>query len=496
MEDILSKAMHRRIDLLNLLRVSNQWFHLDDVADKIACSPKTVITDCEYIEGRWPDIVAFETSQKFGVRLVEAHNRSIYDVYVDILRESDAFRLLEAVFFEPGKDGEYWTKKFFLSNSSLYRISKKVDQALQGRSIKLDHVTYEIQGEDERQVRYFFSSYFYEVYGIHGWPFKIEKEQVRSLVDKIDRGLGLGFNDIQFMELAFSIAVTVTREVQGYNIKGIEHETKEYLDAVQYFHQYTYELQQIVKPFDFELPDNWAEVFTYSLFWWKFGWDNSEEKERLHQLGEGIIQQVCRAFDIVIEEKSIARTIKIFENIYAQHKIYPYKKYIVYNRKRYSSHEIQQNFSMFTAVVQKILKEKEVKTKFPWYNLYFDEILYELMVRWEDLAYLLEGKRSKVKIGIFSDLGPEHAQLLASFLTKNFGHKIDVSVQEMPYHELRKQSLRDFELYVTNFKLENIAPERQFIVEDIPTLRNLLVLRKEIECRRVLHPEDIPFLRE
>lgn len=496
MEFVLATAMHRRIHLLNLLRVANRWLHLDEIAVKIDCSKKTVISDCQYIEDRWPDIVSIETSQKNGVRLVEAPNRSIYDIYIDIIKESNTFSLLEAIFFEPGMSGDYWSKKFFLSSSSLYRTAKKIDKSLNQRNFRLDRTTYQIEGEDERQIRYFFSSYFFEVYGIHEWPFLLDKEKVCELVGRINKDLDRHFNDFQFIELAFSIAVTITRERQGKLIQCINREDDSYQERVQKLNLYTDLIREIVAPLNVKLPANWAEDFSYSIFWWEFGWDNPQEKIRIHQLAEDVVDTICRVLKITVDERDKERTEEIFENIYAKHKMYPFKKYIVYNRKLYSSLGIQRYYTVFTAVLVKILKNMEEKTKFPWHSLYFDEILYEIMVRWQGLADMLEGRRHQVEVGVFSDLGSEHAQLLASFLRKNFREKISLTVQDRPYYELEEKRFPEFELNVTNFEIAHIEKDKLFIIEDIPTFKNMMDLRNKIDEQRMVIPSDIPFLRE
>ncbi|WP_375180416.1 helix-turn-helix domain-containing protein [Enterococcus rotai] len=113
MERLLSPSMHRRVLLLNLLNGPNSWITSDYLAESIDCSKKTIMLDCQYIEDRWPDYLTIETSRKHGIRLIASPHRSIHDIYIEIIQESNAFSLLESIFFEPMQPAVYWEKNYF-----------------------------------------------------------------------------------------------------------------------------------------------------------------------------------------------------------------------------------------------------------------------------------------------------------------------------------------------------------------------------------------------
>ncbi|MFD1902224.1 helix-turn-helix domain-containing protein [Enterococcus termitis] len=169
MERLLSPAMHRRVLLLNLLNEPNGWVTSEELAEKIKCSKKTVILDCQYIEDRWSDYFTLEVSRKYGIRLIASPYQSIHEIYIEIIKESNAFSFLESIFFSPNQSAAYWEEKFYLSNSSLYRLSNLILSALKERKIELSRSPYYVYGKDERKVRYFFTSYFIEVYGNRDW---------------------------------------------------------------------------------------------------------------------------------------------------------------------------------------------------------------------------------------------------------------------------------------------------------------------------------------
>lgn len=113
MERLLSPAMHRRVMLLNVLTGATGWVTSDYLAERIDCSKKTINLDCQYIEDRWSEYLTIETSKKHGVQLITSPHKSVHEVYSEIIQESNAFTLLESIFFQPNKQASYWENTLF-----------------------------------------------------------------------------------------------------------------------------------------------------------------------------------------------------------------------------------------------------------------------------------------------------------------------------------------------------------------------------------------------
>lgn len=494
MEYVLPTAMHRRITLLNLLHTVNNWRTIDELAEKTAASKKTIVSDLQYIEERWPEVITFEYQHSNEVRLLEFYNHSVHDIYTEILRESNAFALLEAIFFDLDQPGEYWEKYFFLSNSSLYRLAQKLDKSLKKRGMSLNRTPFRIEGEDEQQIRVFFRGYFIEAYSIHDWPFPFDRKLIFSLVKRLNDELNLNFNDYQMVDFAFGMAVTIVRESQGYLLEHeLPEEHREVLDVIS---KYRPQLEAIVAPLDVVLPENWYTDFACSLFWWKFSWNNPQEKMRITELGNQFVGTVVEALGVTMDPISHEKIVANFLDIYLNHMMYPYPRYIIYNRRWYASVVIQQQMVVFSKIVAKALRKLEDKHIIPWYSLYYDEILCDMMNLWEDLPKKMDQIRHQVKIGIFSDLGHDHAKSTALFIERTFGDKVSLIIQDTSYFMQHKRPDPNFDIYVANYTMREVTPDKLFIIEDVPSFKNLTALRRMIEERRLILPKDVPYLRD
>lgn len=495
MERLLSSEMNRRVMLLNYLYGATDWLTSERLARSLDCSSKTLFLDCQYLEERWGEHLTIEVSKKSGIKMITAPHESIHDIYTDIIKEAPAFTLLESVFFHPNHESDYFEEKLFMSKSTLYRLLKKINVSLRDRELKLSQKTFFLSGKTERQIRYFFSAYFLEVYGIHYWPFSLDKGKILAFVKVINQQFQLQLTDIQIIHMVFSIAVTVIREQQGFFVQVEKTDQEELLKEQQQMLCYQLEVYSFMELLSNDLPEYWYEDFIYTVFWWNFGWRSTSEKQGLAETGQFFVEEIQQALQIPINEKSEQKIVRLFQNIYALHNMYPFKKYMIYDRFSYSSKSIRQNYVVFTAVVSKALAAEEKRKEFPWSTLYKDEILHEVMVYWEGLPLHIDHLRKVVSVQVLSDLGQEHAKSLVDQLEIAFQNKISISCQEHVLFESEQTEKVSADLYVANYSPKNIKKEQLIVVEDILSSKDLDDLRDFVDRARLILPKDIPYLQ-
>ncbi|MGL4697047.1 helix-turn-helix domain-containing protein [Enterococcus larvae] len=482
MERLLSTKIARRILLLNWLYGAEDWITAERLAAKLHCSVKTVFKDCDYLESSWKNHLTIDISKKNGLKMSISSNHSVHDIYADILKSSDAFTLLEAVFFNPGESSDELEKRCFMSNSTLYRLYRKINIPLKERNLLLERNPFVLSGNNEREIRYFFSYYFVEVYGLHRWPFNYEKEKILKLVEKLNEDFQLYLSDIRLIHLVFLVAVTLTRLEQGYAPEDMISKAvfKTRIGAVT-ADEYKNELLPFIRDLDISLGADWYEDFSYTVFWWLSCWKTTEE-DQVQNSVDFLIDEVVDSLQISIDERSRTKISKIIRNIYCLHQIYPYKKHIIYSRFLYSGKSIKQNFILLSAFTSKALARLEKESGFPWKTMYLNEILHCLMLYWQDLPTQLYKKRGRVSITVLSDLGKEHAEVMGSIIRMTFSTNVVVTTQTLSLLNTQKiDSIEKSDLYVSNHQIQYLTGERVVVVEDILSQRNIVELRKIIE---------------
>lgn len=483
MERLLSTKVARRILLLNWLYGAEDWITAEKLATKLHCSEKTVFKDCDYLESNWKNYLSIDISKKNGLKLSVSSNHSVHDIYTDLLKSSDAFTLLEAVFFHPGESSEELEKRCYMSSSTLYRLYRKINLPLKERNLKLERNPFVLTGNNEREIRYFFSYYFVEVYGVHHWPFKFKKENILGIVKKLNDDFQLHLSDIRVIHMAFLVAATLTRIEQGYTI----HEKIPNRDILRIkagavtSAEYKNELTPLIDTLELDLGTDWYEEFSYTIFWWLTCWKTVGE-EQVQRSVDYVLDEIIDNLHVSIDEESRTKIAKVIQNIYCLHQIYPYKKHIIYSRFFYSGKSIKQNFILFSAFTSRALTRLEKESSFPWKSMYLNEILHCLMLYWKDLPKQLYKRRGRVSITVLSDLGKEHAEVMSSIIKMVFMNNVSVTTQNTSLLDTaRKKIIEKSDLYVSNHRIHYLTGEKVVVVEDILSQRNIIELRKIIE---------------
>ncbi|BBM17831.1 hypothetical protein G15_1477 [Enterococcus avium] len=481
MRHALSSTKNRQIELIELLRTANNYVSVKKIAQKIEAVPKTIISDCQEIEDQWSDIVQIEKNGSGDLHLTEKDNHTVHEIFSDILKESPTFQLLEILFFQPGKLRTDLEKELFLSSSSLYRRIVKLNEGLEMRGLQVDRNNLTLVGADERQVRLFMADYFLEVYDIYEWPFQLDQKKVLATINHLNDHLELKLNFLQKTEFAFLLAVSLIRQDQGFFSTK-----KQNALAAENVKSYVLPIQELMATISLPVTEERQNDLIQTIFWFDFGWDNAEEEARIERLCNQTLTLMTDALGIGISDLGRKNCIALLKAVYVSYKVYPYEKHIAYNRDLYNSLTVQRDFAVFTKVLEKTLRDQEAKTRFPWYSMYFHPILFKLFIYWDDLPEQLDALRKPVATEVCSDLGAKHAQFLAYYLKKNYHDKVLLDVQaDKIYAEVAPESLVS-DLYVTNFSTPEIPEERLFVVEDVPSAKNLSALGRKIEEYRMV----------
>lgn len=475
MKSILNNSMTRRLFLLTWLSNSFKPVQVTSLAEKLNTSKQTITSDLEYLQSNWPNVIQLEVVSGKGIRLLEEKAASIQIVYQDILKESQEYELLEGIFFKPGQTNQYWEQELFFSTSTLYRISKRITSTLKEQEINLTNKPYELTATKEIYLRFFFRTYFYECYGAVEWPFDFNKDEIISLLRQVSADFHLNLNEVQLTKYSYLIAVSLTRISQGYYNKK---EPIVNLDSLP-FSAYKMSIEKITCEHDFEKLTLWIEDFLSVLFWWKEPWEDERQAIKVREAGRDLISNLSEHLNISIDKSSEERIQQCFVESWLKAQIYPYPRYILYNRYSFLIRPLKLRYGHFYQKLEESFSSTLSRYELDWLDTTREEFYFYVFMLWDNLITNLESTYHSIKFAIFTDLGYEHGEFLCSILR----HYLPITAQ---FKNVGSQYLLlppstpviPVDIYVSNYVLPNISLEKQYIIADIPTEKNIYDLQQ------------------
>lgn len=179
----MDKASARRIQIIDFLSDEDKWYKIEELANYLDCTQKTVRTDIQFINSIFPENWWIETIKGKGVYLHKPINSSNEDIYTIFVKNSYTYQAIllillknVTVISELGK--EFITQQY----STVYKVLDRVDELLKYYDLTLNRAPLQINGLEENKRR-LCTDVTYELYSnTNDWP--IETCSF-SLIEKI-----------------------------------------------------------------------------------------------------------------------------------------------------------------------------------------------------------------------------------------------------------------------------------------------------------------------
>lgn len=502
MRELLDLPTQRRLKIIEQLNEMSDWISSNELAQKNNASLRTINNDVSYLKDNWYPHLLIETSKKNGVRLKTLPSSHIRLVYSHVLKNSDAFRLLDAIFFDTTKSIEKWGETLFISESSLYRIINDLSTSLNHFDLTLEKKPCRIVGQSELTVRFFFTSFFREAYSITDWPFPTNREKIITFALSILDTLNLSCDENQVMKLANLINISLIRIKQGfYNDSHTYNSelTEQYANVLL---KNKIPLEEIVNDLELTCDENLLNDLIHSIFYYRHNWTSDSEKVTVIKAIRHLIKTLRDIFDLTLSNLVADQIEDYLKYLYLYHKLYPYRNFIIFDHYYHAGTTIKENLPFFDDVVAKLLLRMERETHFPWYSHYRYVVLYGLMIKWENLSELLEEKKLKAKVLVMSDLGKDHRDFLIKTIQKNFYNKVTLYGYDDLVIFLNQTSIdqfNDYDLIITNFNTILLPVNKLLVIDDVPSNQDWANIRHAVNKFFTLSPRmtaDIQIFEE
>lgn len=482
MRELLDTPTQRRLKILEILNEVSTWISSNELAQQNNASLRTINNDVSYLKENWHPLLLIETSKKNGVRLKTQASSHVEFVYRYVLKNSEAFRLLESMFFDTSLSIEKWGEKLYISESSLYRITNVMSISLKKYGLILEKKPCRIIGENEFYVRYFYTSFFREAYNITEWPFPVDKKLSFDYIQSILNIINFDLDENQVNHINYLFNVCLIRQSQGfYAEKDLCFNNHKELQQLLLNDKTN--LNKIAQTYKLKIDDKLLNDIILTIFFHQSDWKDAEEKFLVTNEIGCFIKNIRDVFDIKLSNSISHKIESNMLFLYQYHQLYPYRNYIIFDKYFYNGSVIKNNYPVFDTVVTKALNKLEKNTKFPWESEYHDVVLYFLMIKWHDLPEILEDKKEKAEILILSNLGKDHSNFMAKQIRNNFRFKanIDTFAGSISFLENEpKELFDDYDILITNFNTKLLPNDKLVVMDDIPSGNDWGTLRKNI----------------
>ena len=496
MRELLDTPTQRRLHILEQLNEVSNWISSNELAKSNNASLRTINNDVSYLKENWYPHLLIETSKKNGVRLQTQPSSHIEVVYRYVLKNSEAFRLIESVFFDTTLSIEKWGEKLFISESSLYRITGDVSKSLKKYGLTLEKKPFRVIGKDEFFVRFFYTNYFFEAYQINEWPFPSDKKKTIQFVKDIVEYFNEEVSEKDLLLISYLLCISLTRQSQEFFIEGYDKNifTKEMYHSLN---RNANDLANIAKDYGLLINDQLIYDLMFSLYYHLINWHSEEEYLHVTKEIKHLMKNIRNVFDFTLTNQLSDKIENSMKHTYLKHTIYPYPNYIIFNKKFYNAIAIKKLFPTMALVIEQELIKLEKSTDFPWYTDYFYEVLCTIMIQWTDLPTLLENKKQKAKILVMSSLGYDHSDFLSKMIQKNFVNKaiIEAYTQSVIFiDDIPKEYFQSYDIIISTFDSEILPQDKLVVIDDIPSNSDWGTIRRAINNTHQLDEKVVTYL--
>lgn len=206
--------------ILEILESESRWWTIEEIAASLDLSKATIQKYLgilkSRLEGFSSDQISIDTSTSKGVFLHRAPSFNIHFIYSKILKELLSFTIFDSFLYNEYVSIVKISSENFVSIASIrrkYRVFNTYFKEL-NLSIKKDKFT-----GDERQIRWFFSELYWQIFRGTVWPFQLIPEQfVRTMLNRIENFFNMELIPEAKEEMMYWITVNGIRHIKGHRV--------------------------------------------------------------------------------------------------------------------------------------------------------------------------------------------------------------------------------------------------------------------------------------
>lgn len=468
---ILDKMSTRKLELVRILSSETRYFSVKELSEQLNISNKTLVRTVELLKEdmeSWTSHAEILEKNILGYSLKQLNGFSIQEIEVYYYKGSIIYQVIDELFHNKFVDIKTFASKRYLSYTVVYTNIVEIKELISDFSLELElNKNIHLKGT-EMQIRYFYFSFYWTIFGGIEWPFRFYDKQK-------------AFEYIEVIESFYSRELSVSEtEFFLYWIGTIfnrVHLMKKNVDCSE-FHSYkgSYnEIEKILKPklLSKNFPaDNIDEevLFVYLVL---FGFqprriygeqDQTQVRTELNKNVESIISSywMREFYEHFPVNLTISEQITLYTNLVIQHfQLIAFKggnirfdNSEVYSLDCDSTVEkmVKKAVTKITDELCRIEEVENLKLNREYLETNYQQELYELLSS--------DHRMGNIKVAIISQFGEKTNQHLKNIVVSktnvniefcSFTDKdVDLIISNRLYSEIIRKKNNDAELIIWN----------------------------------------------
>ncbi|MGX7262915.1 helix-turn-helix domain-containing protein [Enterococcus crotali] len=233
-EEMLDFESRKLLRIFNLLSANNESSSLEELSVKLGINSKTIARTLKKIKNLI-DHYQLDEHLEICCRLKnQFYLKRTNDLYVAIflvryLNDVPEIIFLKAVIEEKTIQTKQLAKRLLISESSMRRRVKKINEVLKKMAIRLKWGTYELVGEEEQIRALILHFYWFAYQGMENDFLMEEKVRSQRLTNQLTHFFQMKINDLQKESLFRIVQIAAWRSRNGRKV-WIKKEWKQYIE--------------------------------------------------------------------------------------------------------------------------------------------------------------------------------------------------------------------------------------------------------------------------
>lgn len=485
MHNLLQGSEKRQLRLAELLIYNGDWMHLKELAQELDCSERILKYDLKNFNNIFSDFKV-ESSHR-GVRLVFDDNKGLKNIYLNIFDSSNAFKVLEKIFFNETYSVSELADMLYVSSSTLYRIIHQINQIIKEDDCLIETNPCRMVGAEDK-VRYFYYQFFFEKYTILTWPYdRMNHDMINDLLyffmELTEFRADFAYYNIAKLILFVNLnryqkEHYILPETIDINLDDILSKINSSPGNAQYFEKrYKLKINEmfIIQMFSPFINNGFA--FNYEQLLKKI--DESEEIDTEVRLLRRLLNELSEANNIPLPNKD--EVVFQLYNSSSLENYDPRSGYILYDRNKFFAEAIKDDFPNFFEQLYEGVKKYRIAVGLPSTEKDVNFSVYVLFTEWNNLILELHKQSDKVKVLIVSNRNLAHSYMLKNYLESKFNTQLVTEVYNDTIVSKSILEQLDHDFILANFPIPQLRNKESIYIENFPNQNEISQIQKKID---------------